>query len=157
MWLVQNKNINIYLLHGIHCRDRNTAWKKTCLHWFPPSISCLIKQKEKMLQHHQRHINQAWKHNGENLTEGNPRQRQTHEILLTFIVPPSVFSTQLVCWPISGVDPKMTIKNHCLILSALPSSIYLSEGVHLMLPWGDHLSTLYTQFCLFQDHTGICL
>lgn len=100
--------------------------KKNCLHWFPPSISCLIKQKEKMLQHRQRHINQAWKHNGENLTEGNPRQRQTHEILLAFIVPPSVFSTQLVCWPISGVDPKTTIKNHCLILSALPPSSYLS-------------------------------
>lgn len=69
-------------------------------------VSCRIKQKEKILLHQPHHINQAWKHNGENLTEGNWGQGQTYEILHSFILPPSVSSTPSVSWPISVADPK---------------------------------------------------
>lgn len=91
--------------HRLCCTGRNTTVRlvySSC----HPSVSCLVKQKEKILLHHPHHINQAWKHNGKDLTEGNQGQGQTYEILLSFIPPPSVSFTLSVCWPISGADPK---------------------------------------------------
>lgn len=86
-----------------------------------PSVFYVVNQKEKILLHHPHRINQAWKHNGEDLTEGNQGQGQTYEILLLFIPPPSVSSTLSVCWPISGADPKRLEKDpHSPIVSRIP-------------------------------------
>lgn len=94
----------MYLCFSVCCSCRITATRS--LQWFQPSVFCLVKQGGKMLLHQPHHINQAWKHHGEQLTEGNRRQGQTAEILRSFIVAASLFSTLAVSWPISGSDPK---------------------------------------------------
>lgn len=90
-----------------------------------PSVSCLVKLKEKKPHH----INQAWKHNGEDLTEGNRGQGWTYEILLSFILPFSVSSTESVSWPNLWCWPKKTRKkNRIHLLSAAYPIISLSRS-----------------------------